>query len=124
MKHIEYTKKKAMGLEWREERGKQAIYCTIWNKRGRLLAEGGNDYRKTHPKQARMAEKKGREHKQYLHAECNAILSLVRQKKEREAYLIYVVRVNKEGKERLAKPCVVCQALIEEIGIKNISYSL
>lgn len=124
MKHIEYTKRKASSLEWRGERGKQAIYCTIWDKRGRLLSEGGNSYKKTHPRQARVAEREGKEHKQFLHAECNAILSLVRKRKEKEAYLLCVVRVNKEGGERLAKPCVVCQSLIDEVGIKNVCFSL
>lgn len=125
MKQVEYTKRKAREMGW--EKGKPRLYATIWDKRGRLLAEGSNykDGRmKTHPVQAKMAKKHGdNPHKQFLHAELDAIVSLLRRGKEAEAYLIHVVRLNKDGEEMNAKPCPICQAMIEEVGIKNVLFS-
>ncbi len=36
---------------------------------------------------------------------------------------IYVLRLGKDGKERLAKPCPSCMAYLERLGIKEVYYS-
>ena len=37
--------------------------------------------------------------------------------------VIYVARVNKQGKDRDSKPCSKCSILIEEAGIKRVIYT-
>lgn len=37
--------------------------------------------------------------------------------------VIYVARINKQGKDRDSKPCVKCSSLIEEAGIKRVIYT-
>lgn len=37
--------------------------------------------------------------------------------------VIYVARVNKQGKDRDSKPCVKCSGLIQEAGIKRVIYT-
>lgn len=37
--------------------------------------------------------------------------------------VIYVARVNKQGKDRDSYPCEKCSALIEEAGIKKVIYT-
>lgn len=37
--------------------------------------------------------------------------------------IIYVARVNRQGKDRDSKPCPRCISLIEEVGIKRIIYT-
>lgn len=37
--------------------------------------------------------------------------------------VIYVARINKQGKDRDSKPCVKCSSLIEESGIKRVIYT-
>lgn len=37
--------------------------------------------------------------------------------------IIYVARVNKQGKDRDSKPCPKCSMLIEKVGIKRIVYT-
>lgn len=37
--------------------------------------------------------------------------------------VIYVARVNKQGKDRDSQPCIKCAALIEDAGIKRVVYT-
>lgn len=37
--------------------------------------------------------------------------------------VIYVARVNREGKDRDSKPCSRCSALIERVGIKRVVFT-
>ena len=37
--------------------------------------------------------------------------------------VIYVARVNRQGKDRDSKPCVKCSGLIQEAGIKRVVYT-
>lgn len=37
--------------------------------------------------------------------------------------VIYVARVNKQGKDRDSQPCTKCSGLIEEAGIKRVIYT-
>jgi len=36
---------------------------------------------------------------------------------------LVVVRLNKEGKPMLAKPCEICQRMIKDFGVKHVSYT-
>lgn len=59
-----------------------------------------------------------------LHAEIAAIKKLTYQADRAEGCALYVVRINKEGLRRLARPCHRCYKAIATAGIKTIVYSL
>ena len=96
----------------------QRVVAKCFNKKGRLLSVGENSYIKTHPWQARLAKKLGFPAKQYLHAEIQALL-----RARTKVHKISVVRINKQGKYRMAKPCPICEEAIRVSGVKIVEYS-
>ena len=96
------------------------ITAIIYDKRGRVLSIGKNSYIKTHPYQARCAEQVGLPHKQFLHAEIHAI---IRCKQLSKAHKIVVMRFDKDGNERSARPCPVCQSAIDATEIKIVEHT-
>lgn len=85
-----------------------------------LLGLGVNSY-KTHPFQARYGK---HEHAIYLHAEVGAIHNALKSMDDlsRKCTLI-VVRVTRDGKLALAKPCIGCYRCIVEFNISKVYYS-
>ena len=79
-----------------------------------------NKEKKTHPFQARLAERVGLFEKIYLHAEIHALVNA-----RANADTIVVTRMGGHSHDelRMAKPCPVCSLALEEAGIKNIIYS-
>ncbi len=55
-----------------------------------------------------------------IHAEINAI---IKSKVSLKGKSILVIRINKKGNLRLAKPCQHCQMYIDHVGITNVFYS-
>lgn len=55
------------------------------------------------------------------HAEISVILNQAAS--STEGATIYVVRINRDGKLRLAKPCQMCRAAMLFVGIKKVIYS-
>lgn len=96
------------------------IIATIYDKRGRVLSVGVNSYDKTHPLQAKYALECGLPDKQFLHAEVAAILKL---QKPYLARRIRVERYDSKGRPAMAKPCVICQKVIEAAGIKEVEWT-
>lgn len=96
------------------------IKAMIFDKRGKVLSVGENDYLKSHPYMKELAEKQGMPYKIFLHAEVAAILKCHDLTK---AHRILVTRVSKAGKLQLAKPCRICQSAIAAAGIKIIEHS-
>jgi tRNA(Arg) A34 adenosine deaminase TadA len=96
------------------------LTAIIYDKRGRVLSIGKNSYYKTHPLQHFHSHKVGLPEKQFMHAEIHAI---VRCKKLSAAHRIEVLRFDKEGNPRNAKPCPVCQSAIEAAGIKIVHHT-
>jgi deoxycytidylate deaminase len=76
---------------------------------------------KSHPIQAKWAEKVGLKEKIYLHAEMKALID-----SRKEADTIIVVRLGgKDGKSlRQARPCPICEAALRYAGIQHIYYSV
>ena len=99
---------------------KQDITAFIYDKRGRVLSVGKNSYVKTHPLQAKHAKQVGLDDKVFLHAEIAAIAKC---KDLERAHKILVVRMGREGKTLLAKPCPVCMSAIHSTGIKYIDHT-
>src|SRR5574341_205668 len=98
---------------------KYNVYAVVVNKQGKFISNGVNSYVKTHPTQAKIASQLGFDRKEYLHAE---IAALVRSKSTK-GHKIIVVRVDKKGNPKMAKPCPICFEAIRQAGIKEIEYS-
>lgn len=110
---LEKCIKKASQLENK----KQRIFAIITDKKGRILASGGNSYTKSNPLQAYYAELVTKErHKIYVHAELQALVNL----RGRKADTIYIARVNKKNEPLPSRPCPICSLAICDAGITNI----
>jgi tRNA(Arg) A34 adenosine deaminase TadA len=96
---------------------KKQVGAILLNK-NRVVATATNLESKSHPLQARFAERVGLGEKIYLHAEIAALV-----KCREECDTIIVARVNPQHKLRMAKPCPICSLALEEAGISNIHYT-
>jgi deoxycytidylate deaminase len=98
---------------------KYAITALAYDKRGRLLSVGKNNYHKTHVQQAKYSKRVGNPLAIYLHAELDALL-----KAKQPVYKLIVTRFDSKGNPRMAKPCPACQLAIKEFGVKEIEYTI
>lgn len=98
---------------------RQNVIAFGLDKRGRLISVGVNSFTATHPRQKYFADIAGSPHKQFLHAE---IACLIRGKGLVKKLI--VIRLNKKGIPRMAKPCEVCEVAIREARIKSVEYSI
>jgi deoxycytidylate deaminase len=96
------------------------ITAILYDRRGRILAIGKNNYLKTHPLQAKSAQAVGEGYKIFLHAEIDA---LVKAKSWDKAHKLVITRFTKDGKPALAKPCKICQHAIKLAGIKLVEHT-
>jgi len=99
---------------------KYDLTAIITDKRGRIISIGKNSYIKTHPMQARLAKQMGEKDRIYLHAEIHAI---VKCRDLSRAHKITVIRIDKQGNYRMAKPCKICAEAIRNSGINLIEYT-
>ena len=100
----------------------QNITAFIFDKKGRILSIGKNNYKKTHTKMYLLTKEAKRDHLNtiYLHAEIDAILKC---RNLDLAYRILVIRIRSNGKKGLAKPCPICETGISKTNIKILEYS-
>lgn len=115
---LDYALSKARQIPYK--RGQQRHFCIITDKRGRILAESANSYTKSSPKMKQAGQKVGLEEKIFWHAECKTIYSV---RDLSKAHRLIVVRIGSKGEALNSKPCCICERLIQEVGIKEISYS-
>ena len=94
--------------------GRVRTIAIFTDKRYNVLSVAGNTYVKTHPQQALWANKRGSPHKQCLHAEIRAAIMLAKSGKANSAKFLYVAAVSTSGNILCAKPCVVCQMMLDE----------
>jgi hypothetical protein len=94
--------------------GRVRTVAIFTDKRYNVLSVAGNMYTRTHPQQARWAEKRGVPHKQCLHAEIRAAIMLTKSGKSEKAKYLYIAAVSEAGNVLCAKPCVVCQMMLDE----------
>ena len=94
--------------------GRVRTVAVFTDKRYNVLSVAGNMYTRTHPQQARWAEKRGVPHKQCLHAEIRAAIMLTKSGKANNAKFLYVAAVSISGNILCAKPCMVCQMMLDE----------
>jgi len=103
-----------------ENRNRQRIAAIVTDAKGNILSTGINSYQKTHPVQARYAEKTKNQYNVFLHAE---IAALVKNRYTEKAARIYIARIYRNGDYALAKPCPICSLAIKEAGIEEIFYT-
>ena len=94
------------------------ITALAYDRKGRLLAVGTNSYTKTHPLQAKFAEKSGKPGAVYLHAEIAALV-----KAKGKVHRLVVLRYGSKGQPLLAKPCKACQLALTHYGVKEIEHT-
>ena len=94
--------------------GRVRTIAMFTDKRYNVLCVAGNTYVKTHPQQASWAKKRGSPDKQCLHAEMRAAIMLAKSGKANNAKFLYVAAVSLSGNILCAKPCMVCQMMLDE----------
>lgn len=94
--------------------GRVRTIAMFTDKRHNVLSVAGNTYIKTHPQQASWAEKRGVPHKQCLHAEMKSSIMLAKSGKAGKAKYLYIAAVSTSGNVLCAKPCAVCQLMLDE----------
>lgn len=100
--------------------GKYNIYAIITNRgSSEILAEAGNSYVKTHPRQAEYARRTGNGAKIFLHAEIAALI----RNRQKDADCIYIARVDGQGRPRNAAPCEVCCLALREANFKEVYFT-
>jgi deoxycytidylate deaminase len=101
--------------------GKHLVKATCYDKRGRVISQAVNSYRKTHPLMAHFAKLSGRPDAVYLHAEVAALLKC---SDDRPPHHIKIERYKKDGSPGLAKPCPACELAIKAWGVKLVTYTM
>jgi deoxycytidylate deaminase len=96
------------------------LTAIIYDKKGKVLSIGKNEYYKTHPLQAKYAKEVGEPSKIYLHAEIDAI---VKCKDLSKAHKIFVSRYNKRGEPVLAMPCRICEEALKQTPIRKVIHT-
>lgn len=99
---------------------KYTIKATTYDKKGRAISVGYNNYTKTHPLQNHFAKLAKEPKKQFLHAEIAAILKA----KDKPIHKIKIERYDAYGNPRDAKPCPVCELAIKTFNIKFVEYTI
>lgn len=97
------------------------ITAFLYDKAGHVLAVGKNSYTTTHALQIKYARKAGLPDKRFLHAEIHAIAQCQDLSKVDR---ILVTRFNRQGKARMAKPCPICAAALQDLGITKVEYTV
>lgn len=96
---------------------KKRVGAILLNK-SKVVVTATNLESKSHPLQAKFAERVGLHEKIYLHAEIAALV-----KCREECDTIVVARVNPQGKLRMAKPCPICSLALKESGVDKVHYT-
>ena len=101
-------------------RKRYEIVSTCFDKKGRVLSTGVNEYSRSHTLMKHFAEKAGESsHKIWKHSELSAVLKAG----DKQVHSILVQRFDAEGKPSLAKPCPTCQVMLKAFGVKVIRYT-
>lgn len=100
---------------------RKKVGAVLYNSKKREITSATNNDYKSHPLQARWAERVGLREKIYLHAEMACLI-----KAREDGDTIVVVRLGgHDGKTlRNAKPCPICEPALRFAGIKHVYYSV
>ena len=113
-KHIEHAKNQALKSTSKYRLGAVIVQGSY------AISSGFNNMCKTHPL---MHQYNPNRHKfaTGTHAEVQAMIGVERQ--HIRGADLYVVRVLKNGSLTMAKPCLICQRVMEAMGIRNVYYT-
>ena len=103
---------------------KQKVGCVVVNKH-RIISSGSNSNDKCHKVQAMLDKQSfGCECSGKIHAETSALLPLIKANVDLSRASIFVYREHKDGTIACARPCVRCESLIKQCGIKKIYFTV
>lgn len=88
--------------------------AVLFDRSGKILSAKSNSL-KTHPKLAKFTDYP------YLHAESACIIG--HGMDNCDGLSLLVLRVLKNNQVSLSKPCVICQRVIEDAGLKSVYYT-
>lgn len=112
---LEAAKKQALLSEGVGSNRNYRVGAILFDKRGNIHASKSNSY-KTHPILASFTKYP------HLHAESSCILH--RGLDNCDGLSLLTVRVRNPNEQlTMAKPCKVCQSIIEKVGIKEVFYT-
>ena len=100
-------------------RKKFHLTATTFCSKGRVIAHGTNDYKKSHPLMSNLANKVGTPERIFLHAEVQALLK----SKDKLVDTLIVQRYDSKGEMTLARPCPVCMEALKIYGVNKIKYT-
>ena len=100
-------------------RKKFQLTATTFCSKGRVIAHGENNYKKSHPLMSSLATRVGTPERIFLHAEVQALL----RSKDKLVETIIVQRYNSKGEMTLARPCSVCMEALKIYGVSKIKYT-
>jgi len=96
------------------------LISTTFDKRGRPIATGTNDYKKSSPLMKHFALLAGEsECKIWKHSEMDAVLK----SRGKEIDSILVQRYDAFGNPKLARPCPTCRQMLKAFGVRLVRYS-
>jgi len=95
------------------------IIAKAYDRKGRLISVGHNQYNKSHPLQKSYAQRVNLECKDKLHAEIQCLI----RSGDKVAYRLTVERYLKDSTMAMAKPCPICQEAIKDFGVKIVEYT-
>jgi deoxycytidylate deaminase len=99
---------------------KHHLIARCYDKRGRLISTGENEYRKSHPLFKHFAIQAGEsEEKIYKHAEFSAIITAGKKIVD----TINVERFHKNGQSANAEPCKTCKLMLSAFGVRRVIYT-
>jgi len=102
---------------------RQHLGCVVVDKH-RIISSGYNSGTKCDAMQARLdMDRYGVYCPGKVHAECSALLPLIKGRVNLKNASIYIYREHKDGTTAIAKPCPSCMKLIKKCGIKKINYT-
>ena len=98
------------------------ILTTAYDKRGRVVCTGQNEYTKSHPWQKHLSIKAGMsEERVFYHSEVKTLLTAKNLKKK--VHTLKVERYDCNGNPRLAMPCPSCMIAIHLTGVKRVIFT-
>lgn len=98
---------------------KKKVGAVLLNK-NKVVISATNLETKSHPLQARFAERVGLREKIYLHAE---IAALVKCKDECDTIVVARLGGHCGNKLRNARPCPICALALKEAGVRKVHYT-
>lgn len=101
-------------------RKKYEIVATAFDKRGRPIGTGVNQYNRSHPLQKHFSIKAGMsEERIFLHAEVSSLL----QAGKKSIDTVFVQRFHNNGDMANAHPCPSCCEALKAFGVRMIRYT-